>query len=315
MRAPVLPQSPILWRARQQDPTTQPTSTLSQRRKQPGSAWFCSYRRGDVSFWHCPPPLGPKPWHVGPTRILLVGLPQVPRPAQPGPCRGSCPSSLELSLRHVIWVEGGGLTSFKSKRRKHIHIQVRKRHLPLQLTQARSPPKLVALPPTSCYLSQIPHRLLLLGYWTLEPHAGRGERKGVLPTKTLPKPQLWRISFLLTFQTTSWFPWPFSWNLEKVVSSADYLLLWGEGASQPDPSGLQIPSLFQLLENKISVKTLLCKTVQTHSWPWEWLLLNYWQPPCQENGASRDGKIHEKCPMFLLHGPGWECSKAMLCFS
>lgn len=197
MRAPVLPQSPILWRARQQDPTTQPTSTLSQRRKQPGSAWFCSARRGDVSFWHCPPPLGPKPWHVGPTRILLVGLPQVPRPAQPGPCRGSCPSSLELSLRHVIWVEGGGLTSFKSKRRKHIHIQVRKRHLPLQLTQARSPPKLVALPPTSCYLSQIPHRLLLLGYWTLEPHAGRGERKGVLPTKPCPSPSSGESHFYL----------------------------------------------------------------------------------------------------------------------
>lgn len=74
------------------------------------------------------------------------------------------------------------------------------------------------------------------------------------PCKTLRKIQLCRTVILhlsLTSQKTSWFLWPFSWNLEKVDSSVNYLFLLVEGASQPDPSDLQILFLFQLLENKV----------------------------------------------------------------
>lgn len=55
---------------------------------------------------------------------------------------------------------------------------------------------------------------------------------------------------LLTFQITSWFLWPFSWNLEKAESSASYQFLLVEGANQLDPGDLQILFQFQLLENK-----------------------------------------------------------------
>lgn len=175
-----------------------PAESLSQRRRQPGSAWFCSDRRGDVSFWHCSPPLGPmlggsKYQHTGPTRVLLVGLPQVPRPAQPGPCSRSCPSSFELCLRHVLWVEGGGLASSESEGRKNIHIWLRKRR-----ASAATASNTGKISPRACsssstcpqpaVISQIPHGLLLLWYYTTEPHTGRGEREGVSPANPCPNP-------------------------------------------------------------------------------------------------------------------------------
>lgn len=67
------------------------------------------------------------------------------------------------------------------------------------------------------------------------------------------KPEFCRMvlsHLLLTFQITSWFLWPSSWNLEKVESSASYLFLLVEGANQLDPGDLQILFLFPLLENK-----------------------------------------------------------------
>lgn len=50
---------PAQERSQQHPAHLNPAETLSQRRKWPGSAWLCSARRGDVPFWHCPPPLGP----------------------------------------------------------------------------------------------------------------------------------------------------------------------------------------------------------------------------------------------------------------
>lgn len=137
---------------------------------------------------------GSKHWHIGPTPVLLVGLPQVPRPAQPGPRGCSCPSSLELRLRHVVWVEGGGLASFKSKGRKHIHIWLRKRHVtgataantgkisPRACSSSSTCPQPTVISP------KIPHGLLLLGYYTIDPHTNRGERQGVFPANPCPSP-------------------------------------------------------------------------------------------------------------------------------
>lgn len=149
----------------------------------------------------------------------------------------------------------------------------------LQPIQARSPTGFVALLlPATDLLLALSNATLAPGLET-ENHGAtrwRGKKGRCIPSNRPCKPQLWRmviLYLLLTFQITSWSPSPFSWNPEKVVSSVDYPFLLGEGASQPDPSDLQIPSLFQLLENKSPIKTHFCRTVQTHSWTWEWLLL------------------------------------------
>lgn len=110
----------------QQDPTTQPTSTVQRPPLKGGNSLdqpvsVCQERGHFFLALHFS--FGPRDWsellgrqesaHLAPL-VLLVRLSQVSRPAQSWPRRRSCPSSFELCLRHVIWVEGGRLTSFKS---------------------------------------------------------------------------------------------------------------------------------------------------------------------------------------------------------
>lgn len=159
----------------------------------------------------------------------------------------------------------------------------------------------------------------------MEPQVGGRRREDVFPANTRASPSSGEVisHLLLTFQITSWSLWPFSWNLEKVESSVDYPFLLGEGASQPDPSDLQIPSPFQLLESKSPVKIHLRRTVQTHSWTQEWLLLKLLRAISiiliiisQLRKWGKEGWENPgETPGFLLHGPDWEHSKAMLCTS
>lgn len=314
-RAHALPHGSILrrWELGSRTPAG-PAGTLSQRWRQPGSAWFWPVRRGDVSFWHCSPALAPcspgsRHWQW-PRWCHLWDWPRSRDQPSRGPAVALVPpllnsvSDMSSGLKVVDWL----LLSLK-KESKHIHIWLGKRHVTAATATNTGKISSRAGSPSSTWSQPtvIPPKYHT-GFcsWDIKPwsHALAGEKGRCVPSKPLPEFQIWRMAIshlLLTFQTTSWFPWPFSWNLEMVVSSANYLLLLGEEASQPDPSGLQIPSLFQLLENKSFVKTLLCRTVQTCSRPWEWLLLNYWLPPCQENGARGMGRSmrNATCPSFM----------------
>lgn len=171
------------------------------------TAWICLFlfaRRGDISFWHCAslhPAARPElpgrqaPAHSTPL-VLLVRLPQVSRPAQSWPRSCSCPSSFELRLRHVIWVEGGRLASFKSslKEERIFTFCSGKGTLLLpQHTQARSPTEFVAaLLPATDLLLALSNATLAAALETVNHGAtclkGGGEGKDVCPANPCTSP-------------------------------------------------------------------------------------------------------------------------------